>query len=303
MGGTPSGQPPGRRRYIFNLSTFVDSTSQVLRLFHHSDNLRTPENAARDTAGKQETKMKQLLTCAAIMLGSFAVGTGSMAAAAQEQTKTSFSSQGAAEATKSGTADGASSPDEMGNRRPLYRLRKSDVIEIKFNFAPEFDQTLSVQPDGFITLRGLDELYVEGLTVAQLRDAVRQAYGATLHDPEVTIALKDFEKPYFIATGAVAHPGKYELRGDSTVTEGVALAGGFTEQAKHSEVVLFRRISDAQTEARILNVKQMLNTRNLAEDFHLRAGDLLYVPQNRISKIRRYLPTSSLSTYVNPTQF
>jgi polysaccharide biosynthesis/export protein len=246
--------------------------------------------------------MKQLLTCAAALCF-VAAQAGSVAAAAQEQTKASSTSQGAAEATKSGKADGASSPDEMGNRRPLYRLRKSDVIEIKFNFASEYDQLLSVQPDGFITLRGLDELYVEGLTLAELRSTVRQAYATTLHDPEVTIALKDFEKPYFIASGAVAHPGKYELRGDSTVTEGVALAGGFTEQAKHSEVVLFRRISEDRTEARILNVKQMLNTRNLAEDFHLRAGDLLYVPQNRISKIRRYLPTSSLSAYVNPTEF
>jgi polysaccharide export outer membrane protein len=247
--------------------------------------------------------MKRLLTCAVFMLCWFAVQAGSVAAVAQEQTKATSTSQGAAEATKSGIAGGASSPDEMGNRRPLYRLRKSDVIEIKFNFASEFDQTLSVQPDGFITLRGMEELYAEGLTVAELRSTIRQAYTTTLHDPEVTIALKDFEKPYFIATGAVAHPGKYELRGDSTVTEGVALAGGFTEQAKHSEVVLFRRISEGRTEARILNVKQMLNSRNLAEDFHLRAGDLLYVPQNRISKIRRYLPTSSLSTYVNPTQF
>ena len=95
------------------------------------------------------------------------------------------------------------------------------------------------------------------LTVAELRDTIRQACATTLHDPEVTITLKDFDKkPYFIATGAVAHPGKYELRGDSTVTEGVALAGGFTEQAKHSQVVLFRRISGERTEARILNVKQ-----------------------------------------------
>jgi polysaccharide export outer membrane protein len=191
----------------------------------------------------------------------------------------------------------------MGNRRPLYRLRKSDVIEIKFNFASEFDQTVSVQPDGFIPLKGLNEVYAQGMTVAELRNTIQQAYSGMLHEPEVTVGLKDFEKPYFIATGAVARPGKYELRGDSTVTEGVAMAGGFTEQAKHSQVVLFRRISDERTEARILNVKQMLNSRNLAEDFHLRAGDLVYVPQNWISKIRRYLPTSSLSTYVNPTQF
>ncbi|MGH9503537.1 MAG: polysaccharide biosynthesis/export family protein [Terriglobales bacterium] len=247
--------------------------------------------------------MKRIMTCTAAMLCGFAVQAGSVAAAAQEQTIAASTSQGAAAATESGKADGASSPDEMGNRRPLYRLRKSDVLEIKFNFASEFDQTLSVQPDGFIALRGTDELYVEGLTVAELRSAIGLAYATTLHDPEVTIVLKDFEKPYFIATGAVAHPGKYELRGDATVTEGVALAGGFTEQAKHSEVVLFRRISDERTEARILNVKQMLKSRNLAEDFHLRPGDLLYVPQNLISKIRRYLPTSSLSTYVNPTQF
>ncbi len=191
----------------------------------------------------------------------------------------------------------------MGNRRPLYRLQKSDVIEIKFNFSPEFDQTMSVQPDGFIAPRGVNELYVAGLTLAELRNAVREVYAPTLHDPEVTVTLRDFEKPYFIATGMVAHPGKYELRGDATVTEGVALAGGFTEQAKHSEVILFRRISEERTEARILNVKQMLNSHNLSEDFHLRAGDLVYVPQNWISKIRRYLPTSSLSTYVNPSQF
>jgi polysaccharide export outer membrane protein len=212
-------------------------------------------------------------------------------------------SEGATAPAKSGTADGASSPDEMGNRHPLYRLQKSDVIEIKFNFASEYDQTLTVQPDGFIALKGLDQIYVQGVTVAELRDTIRNAYSEILHDPEVTVDLKDFEKPYFIAAGAVGHPGKYELRGDSTVTEGVAMAGGFTEQSKHSQVVLFRRISDERTEARVLNIKQMLNARNLSEDFHLRAGDLVYVPQNWISKIRHYIPTSSLSTYISPSQF
>jgi polysaccharide export outer membrane protein len=248
--------------------------------------------------------MKRLLISAALALGGWAVQTSSVAAAAQEQaTQAAQASEGAAGPTKSGIADGASSPDEMGNRCPLYRLQRSDVIEIKFTFAPEFDQTVSVQPDGFITLMELDELYAQGVTIAELRNAVRQAYAVTLHDPEVTIRLKDFEKPYFVASGAVGHPGKYELRGDATVTEGVAMAGGFTEQAKHSEVVLFRRISDERTEARVLNIKQMLKARNLAEDFHLRPGDLLYVPQNKISKIRRYLPTSSISTYMNPNQF
>src|SRR5947208_16128726 len=60
----------------------------------------------------------------------------------------------------SGQAGGASSPDEStGNRRPLYRLRPNDALEINFAFAPEFNQTVSVQPDGFISLKAVGELY------------------------------------------------------------------------------------------------------------------------------------------------
>jgi protein involved in polysaccharide export with SLBB domain len=47
----------------------------------------------------------------------------------------------------------------------------------------------------------------------------------------------------------------------------------------------------------------MLASRNLEEDFELQPGDLLFVPQNRISKIRKYLPVSSLSTFFTPAQF
>ena len=211
---------------------------------------------------------------------------------------------GAAETTKPGVADGGvRSPVLTGERRPLYRLCKSDVMEISFVFSPEFNQTVSVQPDGFVPLQGVEQLYAEGLTLPQFREAVRGLYGGMLHNPEVTITLKDFNKPYFIAGGEVARPGKYELRGDATVTEAVAMAGGFNGQAKHSQVVLFRRKSDDTVEARLLDVKQMLKNRTLGEDVHLKPGDLVFVPQNTISKFRRYMPIPNLSMYWNPAQF
>jgi len=193
-----------------------------------------------------------------------------------------------------------SSPD---GGRTLYRLCKSDVLEISFVFSPEFNQSVSVQPDGFVTLQGVEELYAEGMTLPQFREAIRGLYRGMLHDPELTVTLKDFDKPYFIASGEVMRPGKYELRGDATVTSAVAIAGGFNGQAKHSQVVLFRRSSQDIVEALILDVKQMLKDRTLGEDIHLRPGDLLFVPQNTISKIRRYLPIPNLSMYVNPAQF
>ena len=85
--------------------------------------------------------------------------------------------------------------------------------------------------------------------------------------------------------------------------EALATAGGLTEAAKHSQVVLFRRTFNDRVESRLLSVKQMLASRDLSEDIHIKSGDLIFVPQNRISKIRRFLPASTLSTYVNPAQF
>jgi len=81
------------------------------------------------------------------------------------------------------------------------------------------------------------------------------------------------------------------------------MAGGFNGQARHSQVVLFRRISDQLVESRVVNVKNMLKTRDLAEDIHLKPGDMLFVPQNAVSKIRQYLPGSNLGVYWNPAQF
>jgi len=206
-------------------------------------------------------------------------------------------------ATRSGVADGAWSPALTGERRPLYRLQKSDVVEIDFAYSPEFNQSISVQPDGFIALRGAASLYAEGETIPDLEKEIAGAYTGILRDPDVTIVLKDFDKPFFIAGGEVNRPGKYELHSDLTVSEAIAQAGGFTPRAKHAQVVLFRRLSNDLVESHLLDVKAMLRSRNLNEDMQLKPGDMLYVPQNLISKIRQYMPGSGLSLYLNPAQF
>jgi polysaccharide export outer membrane protein len=205
--------------------------------------------------------------------------------------------------TQPGKAGGMGDPAFGGERHPLYRLSKSDSVDINFTFSPDFNQTLTVLPDGFVALKGAGTLLAEGLTVPQMQQAVAYAYRGFLRDPEVTVTLKDFDKPYFLASGEVARPGKYELRGDLTVNEAVAIAGGFTQQARHSQVVVFRRISAYVAESHVIDVKKMLNSHNLHEDLHLQAGDFIYVPQSRISKIRKFVPTNALSWYVNPAQF
>ena len=206
-------------------------------------------------------------------------------------------------AAKPGKADGLGNPLLGGERRPLYRLRTSDVVEVTFTISPEFNQTLTVQPDGYIALKDAGMVTAEGLTLPEFNQAVRQAYRGYLHDPQVAVALKDFERPYFTVGGQVGRPGKYELRSDTTVAEAVQIAGGLTSQSKHSQVVLFRRVNDDLVETRLLNLKKMLKQNGLREDAHLRPGDLVFVPQNEISKIARFLSKPSMSMYVSSAQF
>jgi polysaccharide export outer membrane protein len=202
---------------------------------------------------------------------------------------------------KPGTqAGGTTQVSSFADRLPRYQLRSGDAFELSFQFSPEFDQTVSVQPDGFITLRGVGEMNVAGLTVPELKKRLEDEYGAFLNKPEIFVVLRDFDKPYFIATGMVARPGKYELRGDVTVIEGIAMAGGLNEKSKHSQVVLFRKASNDWFEAKVLNVKEMLASKDLSEDLHLKPGDIVYVPQNRISKIKPFIPSTGMGIYATP---
>lgn len=196
-------------------------------------------------------------------------------------------------------SSGNSRPPVLQTPHPRYQLRAGDTLEVNFRFTPEFNQTVAVQPDGYISLRDLSDIYVAGKTSPELVWIIMNAYSKTLHEPVVTVSIKDFEKPYFIAGGEVGRPGKYEMRGPVTVVEAISIAGGFNENSKHSQVLLFRPVSDKLAEARVLDIKKMLASRNLKEDLSLHPGDVLYVPKNTVSKIKRFVPIPTLGLTPN----
>ena len=233
---------------------------------------------------------KILRVCATMFLAA----TSLCPAAAQEKeaaTKDQDAPSNAPDATPDRTS--ATQP-VLAQRYPRYLLRPSDVLQLTFPITPEFDQTISIQPDGFVNLRGVGDLYIAGKSVPEFSEALHKLYGNFLNDPIINIEMKDFEKPYFTAGGEFGRPGKYELRGDTTVAEAVAIAGGFTKEAKHSEVLVFRHIPGGWEAGKRLDVKQMLVNADLGEDIHLRPGDLIYVPKNKLSKIKEFLPTPSM---------
>jgi len=186
---------------------------------------------------------------------------------------------------------------QLQRRYPRYEVESGDILQIDFPFTPDFNQTVTVNPDGYISLRNTHGIHIGGETVPEIRKGIRKAYSSILRDPEVSITLKQFHNPYFLALGQVNHPGKYSLQGATTVAQAVAMAGGFTSKGRRNDIILFRRVSDNWVSATKVNLKHMLTSKNLSEDLQMHPGDMIFVPQNRLSKVKPFIKLPSLSYY------
>jgi len=177
----------------------------------------------------------------------------------------------------------------LQERHPRYRVMPSDVLAISFPLSPEINQSVTIQPDGFITLANVGSIYVQGETVSQIIETLTKAYAKILHDPIIGVDITNFQVPQFTVNGQVGKPGQFPLRIDTTVSEGIAVAGGFLPTAK-TQVFLFHRVSTDLVEVKKLNLKQLLSGKNVNEDIHLQAGDMIFVPDKFIGNFRKYVP-------------
>jgi polysaccharide export outer membrane protein len=195
-------------------------------------------------------------------------------------------------------------PPMFETRHPRYILQREDVLLLTFPLTPELNQTVTIQPDGYINLQNAGSLYAQGETVPELILAVKKAYSGILHEPIIDVDLTDFQKPLFTVSGQVAKPGQYELRADITVAEALAVAGGMTMTTAKTQIFLFHRTSQNWFEVRKVNLKDVLHGKNVNEDPMIQAGDMIYVPEKFIANFRKYVPYSATAgTYLTPTGF
>jgi polysaccharide export outer membrane protein len=169
-----------------------------------------------------------------------------------------------------------------------YKLRSGDTIDLNFVYVPDFNQTVTIQPDGYVTLRAVGDIRAGGLTLPEVKKLVESKYAVIMKEPDVSIEIKDFEKPFFLAQGEVQKPGKYDLRSDIKLSEAVAIAGGLNTSAKHSQVLLFRRGINGQIDVKEIDLKKVLHGKDLSTDVNIQAGDMVFVPKSRVSKLKEF---------------
>ena len=194
--------------------------------------------------------------------------------------------------------DASSDRPTLQERYPRYLVTRSDVLALSFPLSPEFNRNVTVQPDGYINLQGTRSVYVQGMTVPQIIDAIKKAYVHVLRDPIVDVDLVDFQKPYFIAGGQVSKPGQYELRHETTVSQAIAMAGGISSGGK-TQIFLYHQARPGLMEVKKLNLKDIYHGKNVDEDAQLQPGDTIFVPEKMITMFRKYVPYA-VGTAFNP---
>ena len=125
--------------------------------------------------------------------------------------------------------------------RAGYTLDAGDKLRVVVFGQDGLTNSYSVDAGGNITMPLIGTVTARGLSTAELSAAIgaklRQGF---IREPHVAVEIETY-RPFFIL-GEVTYPGQYPFVANMTVETAVAIAGGFTPRAYHTDVVLSRTV-------------------------------------------------------------
>jgi len=168
-------------------------------------------------------------------------------------------------------------PPSTGSQAdPSYRLGPEDQLRISVWDNKELTLDLVVRPDGKISMPLLQDVVAEGLTAAQLAANIQDGLSAYVLNPEVTVIVLQVNAPKYYIIGYVTRPGTYPLRGETSVLQALALAGGLTQFASPRSIKLIRATRGKQ-EVRKINYYDLIGDGGEG-NYLLKSGDTIVVP-------------------------
>lgn len=170
-----------------------------------------------------------------------------------------------------------------------YRLRPGDEIDVKLQYNPELSDRVVIAPDGRINMSLAGTVVAEGRTPTQLAQELERRFSVELRRPEVTVIPRSFSSQRVFVGGEVSTPGVVNLAGRIGVAEAVMTAGGFRSTASFDNVVVVRRSPDGRPMLRNVNVAQLLNEGDNAQDVPVKAGDMIFVPRKGIANVNLWV--------------
>ena len=111
------------------------------------------------------------------------------------------------------TPAAVTSPERSRVTYDSYILGPGDSLQIELLDIPELSGTFSIGPDGTIYLPRLRALYVEGLTVEELRYFLTEQFKTYVKSPELYVRPIGYRPIRIYVGGEVRRPGYYTLSG------------------------------------------------------------------------------------------
>ena len=199
-------------------------------------------------------------------------------------------------------AQSQSSPVAPIKASSTYRLQVGDTISVFYRLTPEYNQSLIILPDGYVDLRLLGHIHVDGLSAEQAQQAITAEAAKRLRDPEVSVSVTDFVREQFTVMGEVARPGRYEIHGPTTMAEALGLSGGFTSLSAQKSVVLVRPLGPKSEygNATIFDFKHLIKANSTTAMPALHDGDIVIVTTSKFAKITGIIRLLNVGLYYNP---
>ena len=180
------------------------------------------------------------------------------------------------------------------SRRDLYRDYKigpEDLLEISVFEDEKLNKSVRVSSQGNISLPLLGILKVKGLTANELEKEIRDLLAEKyFQDPHVSVFIKEYRNQRISVMGSVEKPGVYDVTGQKTVLDILAIAGGLKEEAGQllflirppkfeEEATKGKKDSDDQSpKTFMIDLEGLLIKGDLALNLPLIHGDVINIP-------------------------
>jgi protein involved in polysaccharide export with SLBB domain len=191
-------------------------------------------------------------------------------------------------------------------------LKPNDYFDLKFVYNPELNIGVRIQSDGKVSLPLVGEVQAANLTPAQLRRNLIEAYSRDIRQPDIavltgtntaafpmdiaakniytqgdfiTVAVAKSGGQWVFVAGQVGAPRAIPWEGHLTVLQAIAAAGGKTDKADMSRVVIVRRGPFEQAQWMQTDLASPLQGKDLKNDVALKSGDVVVVPMSGIVKL------------------
>ena len=161
-----------------------------------------------------------------------------------------------------------------------YIIGPEDVLDISVWKNVELSKTVTVRPDGMISLPLIGDIKAAELTPDKLRNAIAAKLKEYQNEAVVSVILHETNSNKVFILGEVARPGTYILKRKTTFLQAIALAGGFTQFASKNKIVVVRqKADDGKEEKMIISFDDIIDINSKSDkNILLRPGDTIFVP-------------------------